>query len=172
MRDAFPINSRHHQSCADLITSKVESSLVVIQAQSVYSRSSCGCECRSGQRDPRLTCPIRICSSDCHMCSRIEDYALIGDCETCALVGRNGSIDWLCFPRFDSPSCFAALLGTPENGHWRIAPRDADAVSSRHYRGDTLVLETEWSTSTGSVRVIDFMPPRDEAPDVVRIVEG
>ncbi|WP_405066210.1 glycoside hydrolase family 15 protein [Kribbella sp. NBC_01510] len=103
---------------------------------------------------------------------RIEDYALIGDLQTAALVSKQGSIDWLCFPRFDSEACFAALLGTDENGHWRVAPRDADAVSSRHYRDDTLILETEWSTATGSVRVIDFMPPRDAAPDVVRIVEG
>jgi len=103
---------------------------------------------------------------------RIEDYALIGDLQTAALVSRTGSIDWLCFPRFDSPACFAALVGTDDNGHWRLSPRDADATSSRHYRGDTLVLETEWSTDTGSVRVIDFMPPRDSAPDVVRIVEG
>ncbi|TQJ06938.1 GH15 family glucan-1,4-alpha-glucosidase [Kribbella jejuensis] len=87
-------------------------------------------------------------------------------------MSKQGSIDWLCFPRFDSPACFAALLGTDDNGHWRIAPQDADAISSRHYRGDTLVLETEWSTPGGSVRVIDFMPPRDAAPDVVRIVEG
>jgi GH15 family glucan-1,4-alpha-glucosidase len=103
---------------------------------------------------------------------RIEDYALIGDLQTAALVSRHGSIDWLCLPRFDSPACFARLVGTDDNGHWRIAPRDAEAVSSRHYRGDTLVLETEWSTPTGSVRVIDFMPPRDAAPDLVRIVEG
>jgi GH15 family glucan-1,4-alpha-glucosidase len=103
---------------------------------------------------------------------RIEDYALIGDLQTAALVSKQGSIDWLCFPRFDSPACFAALLGSDDNGHWRMAPRDAEAISSRHYRGDTLVLETEWSTSTGTVRVIDFMPPRDAAPDVVRIVEG
>ncbi|MEV5966438.1 glycoside hydrolase family 15 protein [Kribbella sp. NPDC051952] len=103
---------------------------------------------------------------------RIEDYALIGDLQTAALVSKQGSIDWLCFPRFDSPACFAALLGTDDNGHWRIAPRDADAISSRHYRGDTLILETEWSSASGSVRVIDFMPLRDEAPDVVRIVEG
>ncbi|NUR93866.1 MAG: glycoside hydrolase family 15 protein [Kribbellaceae bacterium] len=102
----------------------------------------------------------------------MEDYALIGDLQTAALVSKQGSIDWLCFPRFDSPACFAALLGTDDNGHWRIAPQDTDAVSSRHYRGDTLVLETEWSTPGGSVRVIDFMPPRDAAPDVVRIVEG
>ncbi|MFI5692421.1 glycoside hydrolase family 15 protein [Kribbella sp. NPDC051586] len=103
---------------------------------------------------------------------RIEDYALIGDLQTAALVSKQGSIDWLCFPRFDSPACFAAMLGTEDNGHWRIAPQDAEAISSRHYRGDTLVLETEWSTSSGTVRVIDFMPPRDQAPDVVRIVEG
>ena len=79
-------------------------------------------------------------------------------------MSKQGSIDWLCFPRFDSEACFAALLGTDENGHWRVAPRDADAVSSRHYRDDTLILETEWSTPTGSVRVIDFIPPRDAAP--------
>jgi GH15 family glucan-1,4-alpha-glucosidase len=103
---------------------------------------------------------------------RIEDYALIGDLQTAALVSTDGSIDWLCLPRFDSPACFAALLGTDENGHWRIRPRDAEARSDRHYRGDTLVLETEWSTPTGSVRVLDFMPPRDTAPDLVRIVEG
>ena len=91
---------------------------------------------------------------------RIEDYALIGDTQTAALVSTDGSIDWLCFPRFDSPACFAALLSSDENGHWRLAPRDAEARSDRH-RGDTLVLETEWSTPDGSVRVIDFMPPRD-----------
>ncbi|TDD21970.1 glycoside hydrolase family 15 protein [Kribbella turkmenica] len=103
---------------------------------------------------------------------RIEDYALIGDTQTAALVSTTGSIDWLCLPRFDSPACFAALLGTDDNGHWTLAPRAADARNSRHYRGDTLVLETEWSTSTGAVKVIDFMPPRDKAPDVVRIVRG
>ncbi|MGW7685915.1 glycoside hydrolase family 15 protein [Kribbella sp. NPDC054772] len=103
---------------------------------------------------------------------RIEDYALIGDLQTAALVSKQGSIDWLCFPRFDSPACFAALLGSDDNGHWRIAPRAADAVSNRRYRGNTMVLETEWTTPGGTVRVIDFMPPRDAAPDVVRIVEG
>jgi GH15 family glucan-1,4-alpha-glucosidase len=102
----------------------------------------------------------------------IENYALIGDTHTAALVSTDGSIDWLCFPRFDSPACFAALLGSDENGHWRLRPRDEDAACSRHYRGDTLILETEWSTPSGSVRVIDFMPLRDEAPDVVRIVQG
>lgn len=102
----------------------------------------------------------------------IEDYALIGDMETAALVGRDGSIDWLCFPRFDSPACFAALLGDEENGRWLIAPAGGGPASRRRYRGDTLVLETEWDTASGTVRVIDFMPPRDQQPDVVRIVEG
>ncbi|MFI1308431.1 glycoside hydrolase family 15 protein [Streptomyces sioyaensis] len=102
----------------------------------------------------------------------IEDYALIGDLQTAALVGRDGSIDWLCLPRFDSGACFAALLGGKENGHWRVAPRSADARAQRSYRGDSLILDTVWETPTGSVRVIDFMPQRDRAPDVVRIVEG
>jgi len=102
---------------------------------------------------------------------RIEDYALIGDLETAALVERNGSIDWLCFPRFDSGACFAALLGTPENGRWLVAPTKG-GTPSRRYRGETLVLETTWETEQGVVRVHDFMPPRDEAPDVVRVVEG
>jgi GH15 family glucan-1,4-alpha-glucosidase len=106
------------------------------------------------------------------MTSRIEDYGLIGDMQSAALVGNDGSIDWLCFPRFDSGACFAALLGDEENGHWRIAPAGADRATRRRYRGETLVLETEWETSTGTVRVVDFMPPRGEAPDVVRIVEG
>lgn len=102
----------------------------------------------------------------------IEDYAIIGDMETAALVCRDGSIDWLCFPRFDSGACFAALLGDDRNGHWRIAPSEGGASTRRHYRGDTLVLESEWETPTGTVRLIDFMPPRDGQPDVVRIVEG
>ena len=103
---------------------------------------------------------------------RIEDYALIGDCETAALVGRDGSIDWLCFPRFDSPALFAALLGTPENGRWRLAPSDETARSERAYREDTLILETLFRTETGTARLIDFMPPRDGRPNIIRIVEG
>ena len=103
---------------------------------------------------------------------RIEDYALIGDCQTAALVGRDGSIDWLCWPRFDSPACFAALLGTPRNGRWRLAPLDADARVTRRYRPDTLVLETDFATSEGEVRVIDFMPVLGDHSDLVRIVEG
>jgi GH15 family glucan-1,4-alpha-glucosidase len=106
------------------------------------------------------------------MSSPIEDYAMIGDCQTAALVGKNGSIDWLCFPRFDSPSCFAALLGSPENGRWQVAPIAEPKAVRRRYVGDTLVLETEFETDDGVVAVIDFMPVRDVAPDVVRIVEG
>jgi GH15 family glucan-1,4-alpha-glucosidase len=102
----------------------------------------------------------------------IEDYALIGDHQTAALVNRHGSIDWLCLPRFDSAACFAALLGDEENGHWRIAPRGAGACTRRAYRRDSLVLDTEWETDDGTVRVTDLMPQRDRAPDVVRVVEG
>src|SRR2546430_10579671 len=104
--------------------------------------------------------------------ARIEDYGLIGDLQTAALVGRDGSIDWACFPRFDSGACFAALLGTPEHGRWIVAPRMDAWEGPRRYRPRTLVLETEWETDTGAVRVVDFMPPRGKAPDIVRIVEG
>ncbi len=100
----------------------------------------------------------------------IEDYALIGDCETAALVSRTGSIDWLCWPRFDSGACFAALLGTSQNGRWRIAPRDGDFSVQRRYRPGTLILETEFKTPHGSVALLDFMVPG--ARSVVRIVEG
>src|SRR5215210_9266810 len=103
---------------------------------------------------------------------RIEDYALIGDTQTAALVGRDGSIDWLCFPRFDSPACFAALLGDPSHGRWLLAPADPIVGSGRRYRGDSLVLETEFTTATGVVRVVDCMPPRQRDPDLVRVVEG
>jgi len=106
------------------------------------------------------------------MASAIEDYALIGDCQSAALVARDGSIDWLCLPRFDSDACFAALLGTPENGRFRIAPRGVVREVRRRYRQDTLVLETEFHTEDGVVQVIDFMPPRSESPDLVRIVVG
>jgi len=105
----------------------------------------------------------------------IEDYAFIGDLHTGALVGRDGSMDWLCLPRFDSGACFAALLGTADNGRWLLAPAGTYGVdyrSHRRYRGDSLVLETTFETDTGAVRVIDCMPVRDEIPDVVRRVEG
>ncbi len=106
------------------------------------------------------------------MSSPIEDYAMIGDCLTVALVARDGSIDWLCLPRFDSPACFAAILGGDDNGRWQIAPKGEIRSITRRYRGDTMVLETEFATDQGVVRLIDFMPPRGEAPDIVRIVEG
>ncbi|MFC9914243.1 glycoside hydrolase family 15 protein [Streptomyces sp. NPDC127197] len=103
----------------------------------------------------------------------IEDYALIGDEQTAALIGKDGSVDWLCLPRFDSAACFAKLLGNQENGHWRIAPKGAEGNCTRRaYRPGTLVLDTEWDTPEGSVRVTDLMPQRDRAPDLVRVVEG
>jgi len=102
----------------------------------------------------------------------IENYALIGDCHTAALVGNDGSMDWLCLPRFDSGACFAALLGGPEHGRWLLAPAAKATQVRRSYRGDTLILETEFDTEEGSVRVIDFMPLSDKRWDVVRIVEG
>ncbi|GAP50511.1 glycoside hydrolase family 15 protein [Streptomyces azureus] len=102
----------------------------------------------------------------------IEDYALIGDEQTAALVGTDGSVDWLCLPRFDSAACFARLLGDEDNGYWRIAPVGADRCTRRAYRRDTLVLDTEWETEHGAVRVTDLMPQRDRAPDLVRVVEG
>ena len=105
------------------------------------------------------------------MALRIEDYALIGDCETAALVGRDGSIDWLCLPRFDSDSCFAALLGDAQNGRWIIAP-EAPATITRAYRSNTLILETTFNTDEGTIRLIDFMPLLGETPDVIRIVVG
>jgi GH15 family glucan-1,4-alpha-glucosidase len=103
--------------------------------------------------------------------ARIEDYALIGDLQAAALVERSGSIDWLCFPRFDSGACFAALLGTPKHGRWLLAPA-GQGETTRRYLHDTMVLETTWETEEGVARVFDFMPPRGRAPDVVRIVEG
>jgi GH15 family glucan-1,4-alpha-glucosidase len=102
---------------------------------------------------------------------RIEDYAMIGDLQTAALVERGGSIDWLCFPRFDSGACFASLLGTPENGRWLLAPVEGGTTARRYLHG-TFVLETTWENDEGAVRILDFMPPRGKAPDVVRIVEG
>src|ERR1700751_1885438 len=103
---------------------------------------------------------------------RIEDYALIGNTRTAALVGNNGSIDWLCMPRFDSGACFAALLGSPANGHWLIAPSNGVRKVPRRYRGPTLILETQFVTDSGVVEVVDFMPIVDghQQVDVVRIV--
>ncbi|MGK9149049.1 glycoside hydrolase family 15 protein [Plantibacter flavus] len=106
------------------------------------------------------------------MPSPIEDYALIGDCHTAALVSREGSIDWLCLPRFDSPSMFGALLGTQEQGCWSIRPTDAQATARRRYVEDTFVLETDWATSDGEIRVTDVMPHGDRRADVLRRIEG
>jgi len=106
------------------------------------------------------------------MASRIEDYALIGDCQTAALVGRDGSIDWLCFPRFDSGACFAALLGTADHGRWQITPADPIRKTTRSYRDNTLVLDTTFETDTGTVTLTDCMPIRTGQPDLVRIVRG
>jgi GH15 family glucan-1,4-alpha-glucosidase len=106
------------------------------------------------------------------MPSRIEDYALIGDCQAAALVARNGSLDWLCWPRFDSDACFAALLGSDDHGHWRIAPRDETARSTRRYRPNTLILETRFECSEGAVIVVDFMPITGARSSVVRLVRG
>jgi GH15 family glucan-1,4-alpha-glucosidase len=106
------------------------------------------------------------------MTSRIEDYALIGDCQTAALVGRDGSIDWLCLPRFDSDACFAALLGTRDNGRWLIAPQDGTVSVKRRYRPNTLILETDFATADGEVTLIDFMPLRDRHADLVRLIVG
>ncbi|WP_208545495.1 glycoside hydrolase family 15 protein [Streptomyces sp. Tu 2975] len=112
-----------------------------------------------------------------HVAGRIEDYALIGDMQTAALVCRDGTVDWLCLPRFDSQAIFAGLLGTEEHGFWRLGPafepqNEAPAATRRTYRGDSLILESEWDTPRGTVRVTDFMPPRDGAPQLIRIVEG
>ncbi|MFC6707150.1 glycoside hydrolase family 15 protein [Flexivirga alba] len=104
--------------------------------------------------------------------ARIEDYAIVGDLQTAALISNEGSVDWLCLPRFDSPACFAALLDGPEAGRWLLAPAGGGTCTRRRYVEDTLVLETEWENTQGTVRVIDFMPPRGQAPDIVRIVEG
>ena len=114
-------------------------------------------------RDTRVHKPMAL---------HIEDYGLIGDTQTVALVGRDGSMDWLCLPRFDAGACFAALLGDRRHGRWLIAPRGGQHASRRCYRGDSLVLEQEFGTPSGSVRVIDCMPPRHREPDVVPVVEG
>ena len=102
----------------------------------------------------------------------IEDYALIGDCHTAALIGRNGSLDWLCLPRFDSPSVFGALLGDERHGSWLLAPTDPEATAVRKYRPDTFVLDTRWTTSTGEVQVLEMMPLGDRRADIVRRVRG
>ena len=103
---------------------------------------------------------------------RIEDYAVLGDMQTTALVGRDGSIDWLCLPRFDSGACFAALLGDADHGRWRLGPVEPASATHRRYRPSTLILETDFETRGGRMRITDFMPPREASPEVIRIVEG
>ena len=103
---------------------------------------------------------------------RIEDYAMVGDLHTAAMVSADGSIDWLCFPRFDSAACFAALVDDDRAGRWHLGPVGVRGSTRRRYRGDTLILETEWETAEGAVRVTDFMPVRDGAANLVRIVDG
>src|SRR5437588_1586126 len=114
----------------------------------------------------------RAATAENAMALRIEDYALIGDCHSAALVGRDGSIDWLCWPRFDSAACFAALLGRPEHGRWRIAPVGVERAVRRRYRGDSLILETDFETSEGAATLVDFMPARTEHCNLVRMVLG
>ncbi len=104
--------------------------------------------------------------------TKIEDYAFLSDTQTGALVSRDGCVDWLCLPRFDSPACFASLLGEKKNGHWRFFPEEKIEKTRRRYRDETLILETEIETKSGALRLIDFMPPRGENPDIIRIVEG
>src|SRR6201987_4876927 len=106
------------------------------------------------------------------MSDRLEDYALIGDCETAALVSKSGSIDWLCWPRFDSGACFAALLGGPEHGRWLIAPAAPATRVPPVYRKPSLTLVTPFERETAAVEIIDFMPPRDGISDLVRLVRG
>ncbi|MGH6683762.1 MAG: glycoside hydrolase family 15 protein, partial [Pseudolabrys sp.] len=106
------------------------------------------------------------------MPSPIEDYALIGDLGSAALVGRDGSIDWLCWPRFDSDACFAALLGKPEHGRWLITPQDGKPRVTRRYRPNTLILETRFETDSGAITLVDFMPQRESGSHIVRMVKG
>src|SRR6266566_9524983 len=116
----------------------------------------------------RKACAVRINLGKGTMTTngtKIEDYAFLSDTQTGALVSRDGCVDWLCLPRFDSPACFASLLGEAKNGHWRFFPDDEDVQLARRYRGDTLILETEMKTKDGRVRLIDFMPPRGTNPD-------
>jgi GH15 family glucan-1,4-alpha-glucosidase len=124
--------------------------------------------------DLKFGAPVKVTSetNDANLPMAIEDYGLIGDCETAALVGRNGSIDWLCWPRFDSAACFAKLLGNAKHGRWSIRPANGSHQSSRSYLGDTMVLETEFTTSEGSFVVIDFMPMNRSDSSLIRIVEG
>src|SRR5918996_6217799 len=131
------------------------------------------CDAAPASPAPRRSRPCgMLVSEDVRVSQRIEDYAVVGDTHTAALISREGSVDWLCLPRFDSGACFAALLGTEDHGRWLIAPSGEIRRTTRRYRKDTLVLETEHETPEGIVRVIDCMPPRRHEADLFRIVEG
>src|SRR5450759_2071603 len=142
----------------------------------VPTRSPCGTHSVScGWRSCRCRTAFRAAlapSIPARMPSRIEQYALIGDTQTAGLVADDGSLDWLCAPRFDSPACFAALVGDDSHGRWLLGPAAGGRAARRQYRDGTLVLETEFETPEGAVRIIDFMPLRDKTIDVIRIVEG
>src|SRR5512132_4128775 len=145
-------------------------------ARWIGRRRSSSCRSKAlGRRPVRPRVSERVAADgpyeDEQMSRLVEDYAFLADLETAALVHRHGSIGWCCFPRFDSDACFAALLGGPEHGRWRLGPV-AQGEATRRYRPGSLVLETEWDTADGQIRTIDFMPPRGEAPTIVRIVEG
>src|ERR1700733_1754185 len=158
--------SRHRQRAPELATAAA----ACAWPDCIRDRSPRAARC-DGAADPRgarrnLSTVIE------NLPSRIEDYGLIGDCETAALVGRDGSIDWLCWPAFDSDACFAAILGTEKHGRWKIAPAEEVGKISRRYWDNTLILETRFETKSGTVAVIDFMPPRGKASDIIRLVRG
>jgi GH15 family glucan-1,4-alpha-glucosidase len=136
----------------------------------IHDHALCSTEAAARDGSPGLQTWSDRCIRVCLV--RIEDYAIVGDTQTIALIGRDGSVDWLCLPRFDSGACFASLLGEPDHGRWLITPQGKITASRRQYRGDTLILEQELDTEDGTVRLIDFMPIRAERPDMVRIVEG
>src|SRR5580704_9902469 len=131
----------------------------------------CGCWQIAVREGAAMAEPNKKSRSRLHA-SLIEDYCMIGDCETAALVSREGSIDWLCWPTFSSGACFAALLGTKEHGYWKISPRGAIKSIRRQYRKHTLIVETSFETKDGEVCLVDFMMPRTEHSHVVRIVRG
>src|SRR5438552_8644681 len=131
-----------------------------------------GSRTKSGSSRSRITSTSKRKNHLVKENTKIEDYGFLSDTQTGALVSRDGCVDWLCFPRFDSPACFASLVGERKNGHWRFFPDEEVTAVRRRYRGETLILETELETKNGAVRLIDFMPPRGENPDIIRIVEG
>src|SRR5918996_3092732 len=131
------------------------------------------CDAAPASPAPRRSRPCgMLVSEDVRVSQRIEDYAVVGDTHTAALIGRDGSVDWLCLPRFDSGACFAALLGDERHGRWLFAPAGGVRRVARRYRPGSLVLETDFETEDGTVRLVDCMPPRARHPNLVRIVQG